>query len=74
VQHHTFLISQPYKKVSSARSGGFSLREIAPLTPLERDCRHAPSGHKFKDDRELETVATRWPIIKVTDFHQQSIE
>jgi hypothetical protein len=52
----------------------FLLREISPLTPLEQDCRHAPSGHKFKDDRELETVATRWPIIKVTDFHKQSIE
>jgi hypothetical protein len=32
------------------------------------------SGHRFKDDREVETVVTRWLITPDTDWHQQGID
>jgi hypothetical protein len=43
-------------------------------------CHHFPAlqinlrGHKFKDNREVETFTTRWLITKDTDWFQQEIE
>jgi hypothetical protein len=33
--------------------------------------KHSLDGQKYKDDREMETVATRWFITQNKDWYQQ---
>jgi hypothetical protein len=41
---------------------------------LSTSQRHSLVSHKFKDDREVETVVTRCLTTEDTDFYQQGID
>ena len=33
-----------------------------------------PGGHRLKDNREVQTVATRWLVTQDTDWYQQGMQ
>lgn len=55
--------------------GGDQIREIRRRTTITfSDLKQNLGCHKFKDDREVETVVKRWLMVKETGLCQQGTE